>query len=66
MGGVGWMTPNFDPTYSLYRLSLGPVLDFVVLCCLEVNVKFPVENEASMVIQSYLYLSPLIFSKLQS
>ena len=40
MGGVGWMTPNFDPTYSLYRLSLGPVLDFVDLGCLEVNVKF--------------------------
>ena len=42
------------------------MLDFVDLGCLEVNVKFPVENEGSMVMQSYLYLSLLILSKLQS
>ena len=51
MGGVGWMTPNFDPTYSLYRLSLGPVLDFVDLGCLEVNVKFSVENVVAMFLE---------------
>ena len=53
MGGVGWMTPKFDPTYSLYGLSLGPVLDFVDLGCLEVNVKFAVENVAAILLEMW-------------
>ena len=37
---VGWLTPNFHSINSLYRFSLGTVLDFVDLGCIEVNVKF--------------------------
>ena len=52
---VGWLTPNFHPINSLYRFRLGTVLDFVDLSCLEVNVKFSVENVAAVVFQSYFY-----------
>ena len=50
---VGWLTPNFHPINSLYRFRLGTVLDFVDLSCLEVNVKFSVENVAAVVFHSY-------------
>ena len=53
MGGVGWMTPNFQPINSLYRFSLGTVLDFVDLSCLVVNVKFEVENVAAMFLEMW-------------
>ena len=50
---MGSTTPNFHPINSLYRFSLGTVLDFVDLSCLEVNVKFSVENVAAMFLEMW-------------
>ena len=50
---MGWLTPNFHPINSLYRFSLGTVLDFVDLSCLEVNVKFAVENVVAMFLEMW-------------
>ena len=52
---VGWLTPNFHPINSLSSFRLGTVLDFVDMSCLEVNVKFSVENVAAVVFHSYFY-----------
>ena len=50
---MGWLTPNFHTINSLYSFSGGTVLDFDDLSCVEVNVKFSVENVAAMFLEMW-------------